>query len=242
MSSLFTYMSPDFFFYFLLLGMHLQLQCLSVDQLSWASLDSRILGYRLCASRFLKRTKLAVLKNRAVIVLFALLLSCKIVNSTCVPCIPGCPQLSHPHQTFLISKNKIQKHTSCYPPVPASESYFQNIARTSLAECSIAALLIQLLSEWMKSAMRTSAWNHTHSWGGWPYGSSHGMQGKKVFFTVLFCLAYSHVSFSDVSTVILKPIPNVLQFKAHLSKLGSLPSKTALPILDRWIPSALNML
>jgi len=64
------------------LSAYLQLWCLSVDQLSRAPLDSRILGYGLHASRFLKRTKLAILKNRAVILLFALLLPHKILNST----------------------------------------------------------------------------------------------------------------------------------------------------------------
>lgn len=73
-------------------------------------------------------------------------------------------------------------------------------------------------------------------------GYSSPVVGLRISVTVMNSLSHSPVGYNGVSTTILDTIPQVLLFKACLTRLSSLLPNITLSLLDRWIPSLPNKL
>ena len=136
---------------------------LSVDQLSWVPLPSNMLAQGIPPGRSLKRLKLALLKSRVVILLVALLLPYKILNSTISwllqPKLP--PNFTSPTSPSLLVRTR---SSSTYLLVGCSTICIRKLSSVhcrNLLDCvCLAVLLIQQICGWLKSLIRTSAWDH----------------------------------------------------------------------------------
>jgi len=88
------------------------------------------------SSRSLKMSKLTMLKSRVAILLTALLLPHKILNST-ISFSQGCPHLSYCQSVLCLQEQGPATHLSLLaPPQPVSESYLQRTAGTSWTACA----------------------------------------------------------------------------------------------------------
>lgn len=135
---------------------------MSIKQLSWTLLPSRVLSHGIPPNRSQKRTKLLVLKSRAAILLVALLHPCRILNSTISwtqkPRLPS--SLHIPNQSFFVST----RSNSTFLPVGSFSTCVKKLSSTpyrELLDCVCSAVLsFQQISGWLKCSMRTRACSH----------------------------------------------------------------------------------
>ena len=157
---------------FLLRGMHWSWAwrkwCLNSNQLSWTPLLSRALTRGIPPSRSLKRPKLTLLKSKIMILLTALLLLCRILNSTISwslqPRLPLTFTSSTSPSLFISTRSSITSllvgsSTTCVKKLSSM------LCRNLLDCVCLAVWSFQQISGWLKSPYENQGlwlWGYFH--------------------------------------------------------------------------------
>lgn len=135
---------------------------MSIKQLLWTPLPSRALSHGIPPNRSLKRTKLPLLKSRVAVLLIALLLPCRILNSTISWSLQPrlVSNLHIPKQSFFVST---RSNNTFLPPGSFAicvKKLSSGLYRDLLACVCLTVMSFQQISGWLKCSRRTRACDH----------------------------------------------------------------------------------